>query len=316
MVSGWALPKQNSFVLQANRARTTMNKIHVLSIFNKLDANFPRPVACLTTDIHTFIENFEFLSMEFTLVIDSQEYAVDLSTPHDLSIPLKNGSDNPSAWYVGPVKITAVEGDGFVGDVNRGGSVNFRDIYFNPHGHGTHTECVGHISSENYTINQCHDDPFYCALVITVTPEVIENGDQVIFASHLQPWTHEMTMVKALIIRTLPNDRSKLTRNYSNTNPPYIHYGATQQMVKAGIRHLLVDLPSVDREKDEGKLEAHHSFWQYPQKTRLNATITEFIFVPDEVKDGYYFLNLQIASFENDASPSKPVIYPIEKVTK
>jgi arylformamidase len=316
MVWGWRLPKQDSFVLQANRARTIMNKIQVLSIFNKLDANFPRPVACLITDIHTFIENFEIPSMEFTLVIDSEEYTVDLSSPHDLSIPLKNGTDNPSAWYVGPVKITAVEGDGFVGDVNRGGSVNFRDIYFNPHGHGTHTECVGHISSENYTINQCHNDPFYCALVITVTPEVIENGDQVIFASHLQPWIHELTMVKALIIRTLPNDQSKLNRNYSNSNPPYIHYGATQQMVKAGIRHLLVDLPSVDREKDDGKLEAHHSFWQYPNKTRMNATITEFIYVPDEVKDGYYFLNLQIASFENDASPSKPVIYPIQKVQK
>jgi len=266
--------------------------------------------------IPTFSQNFVKQPMEFTLVIDSQEYTVDLSTPHDLSIPIKNGTDNPSAWYVGPVKIEAVEGDGFIGDVNRGGSVNFRNISFNPHGHGTHTECVGHISSENYTINQCHNDPFYCALVITVTPEEIENGDKVIFASHLQPWLHEMTMVKALIIRTLPNETDKLTRNYSNTNPPYIHYGATQQMVKAGIRHLLVDLPSVDREKDEGRLEAHHSFWQYPQKTRTNATITEMIYVPDEVKDGYYFLNLQVVSFESDASPSKPVIYPIEKVTK
>jgi hypothetical protein len=28
-------------------------------------------------------------------------------------------------------------------------------------------------------------------------------------------------------------------------------------------------------------------------------------------EDGFYFLNLQIASFENDASPSKPVLYKI-----
>jgi hypothetical protein len=44
---------------------------------------------------------------------------------------------------------------------------------------------------------------------------------------------------------------------------------------------------------------------------RLNCTITEMIYVPDEVLDGSYVLNLQIASFENDASPSKPILYQI-----
>jgi hypothetical protein len=34
--------------------------------------------------------------------------------------------------------------------------------------------------------------------------------------------------------------------------------------------------------------------------------------VEDKIKDGHYLLNLQIASFDNDASPSKPVIYKIE----
>jgi kynurenine formamidase len=144
----------------------------------------------------------------------------------------------------------------------------------------------------------------------------MENGDKVILMNQIQPWLHELSMVKALVIRTLPNGEDKLLKNYSNTNPPYIHYSVTEQLVKAGIRHLLIDLPSVDRENDEGRLEAHHSFWQYPHKTRTNATITEMIYVPDEAKDGYYFLNLQIASFENDASPSKPVIYPIQKVDK
>ena len=254
--------------------------------------------------------------MEFTLVIDSQEYSVDLSNPIDLSIPLKNGNQNPTAWYCGPVKMIPVEAEGFIGDVNKGGSVNFRDIYFNPNGHGTHTECVGHISSEPYTINQCHNDPFYCAFLVTIKPQEMENGDKVILMNQIQPWLHELSMVKALVIRTLPNGEDKLLKNYSNTNPPYIHYSVTEQLVKAGIRHLLIDLPSVDRENDEGRLEAHHSFWQYPHKTRTNATITEMIYVPDKAKDGYYFLNLQIASFENDASPSKPVIYPIQKVDK
>jgi hypothetical protein len=46
---------------------------------------------------------------------------------------------------------------------------------------------------------------------------------------------------------------------------------------------------------------------------RQNATITEMIFVNDKVQDGSYLLNLQIASFENDASPSKPILFEIKK---
>ena len=71
----------------------------------------------------------------------------------------------------------------------------------------------------------------------------------------------------------------------------------------------------MDKEHDEGKLLAHKAFWNVKDTVHLNAdarleaTITEMIFVPDEIKDGDYVLNLQIASFENDASPSKPILY-------
>ena len=44
---------------------------------------------------------------------------------------------------------------------------------------------------------------------------------------------------------------------------------------------------------------------------QLDATITEFIYVPNKVQDGAYFLNLMVAPFENDATPSKPVLFEI-----
>ena len=62
---------------------------------------------------------------------------------------------------------------------------------------------------------------------------------------------------------------------------------------------------------------AHKAFWNVKDvnnlndDARLHCTITEMIFVNDEVLDGTYWLNLQIAPFENDASPSKPVLYAI-----
>ena len=71
-------------------------------------------------------------------------------------------------------------------------------------------------------------------------------------------------------------------------------------------------MPSVDRERDQGKLLSHNAFWNTKSKMRLDATITELIYVPNRITDGTYFLNIQIAPFENDASPSKPVLYEIE----
>lgn len=74
---------------------------------------------------------------------------------------------------------------------------------------------------------------------------------------------------------------------------------------------MLIDTPSVDKEVDGGQLLAHHAFWNIPDQPRLDCSITELIYVPNTVKDGKYLLNLSFASFENDASPSKPVLYEL-----
>ena len=82
--------------------------------------------------------------------------------------------------------------------------------------------------------------------------------------------------------------------------------------MECGVKHLLLDLPSVDREEDGGALLGHKAFWQYPENARNNCTITELIYVPDRILDGDYLLNLQIASLELDVSPSKPLLYVIK----
>jgi hypothetical protein len=71
-------------------------------------------------------------------------------------------------------------------------------------------------------------------------------------------------------------------------------------------------MPSVDRESDEGKLAFHHAFWNVPENPN-DKTITELIYVNDEITDGLYILEMQMAPFENDASPSRPVLYKIQK---
>lgn len=243
-----------------------------------------------------------------TLTHKGKTYKAELSAPIDISIPLRAGDENVSAWYVDPVKIEPVRMGDWVGDVNQGASVNFRNVSFNPHGNGTHTECVGHISKENYSINQCLKKFFFIAELITVLPEELPNGDFVITLKHIKKMLEGKTP-EAIVIRTLSNPVSKINAHYSNTNPPFLHHDVALYLHEQGIDHLLIDMPSVDKEKDDGKLLSHHAFWQYPQNTQLQRTITELIYVPNQIMDGTYLLNLQIASFENDASPSKPVLY-------
>ena len=243
------------------------------------------------------------------IFINNKTYKTDLNKPLDISIPLRAGNENVLAWYAPPVTIEPVRMGDWVGNVAQGGSVNFNNVFFNPHAHGTHTECVGHISKEFYSLNQHLKTFFFLAKLISVTPEKI-NDDLVITKQQITSQLNNEG-VEALIIRTLPNDTTKHTRHYSNTNPAYLHHEAAQWMCENGVKHLLLDLPSVDKEKDDGKLLAHHAFWNYPNATRFDATITELIFVDDKIKDGTYLLNLQITSLENDASPSKPVLFAV-----
>lgn len=240
-----------------------------------------------------------------------QIYRADLSKPVDLSIPLRDGMDAVNCFYAPAVEFSPVIAGNFIGSTRMGGLVNFFNVKFNPHGNGTHTECVGHISSEAFTINRCLKNFHVIAKLVSVFPVKTENGDRVIMPEQLKP-LFEKGDCAAAIIRTMPNDRLKWQTNYSGSNPPYLHHLAVQHLVDCGIEHLLVDLPSVDREQDGGQLLSHKAFWRYPDAIREQCSITELIYVPEGVRDGWYLLNLQIAPFELDASPSKPVIYHLE----
>ena len=240
---------------------------------------------------------------------NSRKLSIDLTKPIDISIPLRNGDDNVSAWYIDPPKIFPVSTENWVGAVNQGGDVNFNNIEFNPHSHCTHTETAGHITETVHSIHRNLNQFFFLAEVVTIPPEGKED-DFVITRRQLQ-YALGNKKRDAIVIRTLPNQKDKKSMNYAHTNPPYLEEDAAIYLREKGIKHLLIDLPSVDREKDEGRLLAHNAFWDTSGELRLDATITEFIYVPNSVQDGIYFLNLMVAPFENDASPSKPTLYEL-----
>lgn len=203
-----------------------------------------------------------------------------------------------------------------------GAPVNFRDVAFNPHGHGTHTESVGHITADIRSVGALLQRYFFTAEVISVRPSERRHPDgsidRVITLGHFREAIGDR-IPEALVLRTLPNTLEKRTRDWTGTNPPYLEDQACAWLRSIGVKHLLLDLPSVDREHDEGRLAAHHAFWNVDAQGRPldgspdggGRTITEMIFVPDAVRDGAYLLELQLPHFMNDAAPSRPVLYAI-----
>lgn len=251
--------------------------------------------------------------MEITFNRNGNTFRADLSSPIDLSIILREGLDNVNCFWAPPAEFSPVVAGSFIGSTAQGGPVNFFNVRLNPHGNGTHTECVGHIASERYVLHECLRTAHFMAKLTSLYPRPAENGDRVIFRDQLEE-VLAPGEAEALILRTLPNDDLKKRRQYSGTNPPYLHPEAVEYLVGCGVEHLLLDLPSVDREEDGGALLAHRAFWQYPHAVRRHCTITELIFVPETVKDGFYLLNLQTTSLDLDASPSKPLIYQVGSV--
>ncbi len=261
----------------------------------------------------------------FSVIFNNKTYFFDPKKPLNLAIELVAGNENPNCYYAENPVFETIKADNFIGSVAQGGSCNYQKIMLTPHGNGTHTECYGHISTdENATVSKCFNENLFVAQLITLTPKVQENNnfgtDFVVGFEDflLQIKDKNISEIEAIIIRTLPNSIEKKIKKYSDTNPPYLDSRICKYLADNNITHLLLDLPSVDKEVDGGELKAHKAFWQIfdnqidkQHNIRKNAGITEMIFVDNEIKDGLYLLDLQIIRINIDAVPSKPILYEL-----
>ena len=248
--------------------------------------------------------------MKVILEINNTKYFADLSKPNDIGIVLRDGSDNPNCFFADHPKIKPYVSGDFVGDISAGSPVNFKDVFFNPHGNGTHTECSGHIMNNGLSVGSLLEKYFFSAKLISLSPT--ENSGDFIIGSDFD--FDSLQGVEALIVRTLPNGAYKLNKKYSGGNPPYFDPSFLSKCNQYRIQHFLTDLPSVDKEVDGGKLSSHRSFWENIDHDRTRCTITELIYVPDELRDGEYLVELQIMNLDLDASPSRPVLYSLSKI--
>lgn len=235
-------------------------------------------------------------------------------SPVDLSVPVDPHSGLPKAWYKGPAEVQPVRSDGWVGSVAEGGAVNFRDVLFNPHAHGTHTETHEHIHDTFEPIDRqvrSGDIPFLLPAFLLHAPAEPHGDDAVVPLSALHRVVPEFHAVKPLAV-VIGTEQPQAPKNWSDTNPPYLEEGFAELLCELGVQHLLIDLPSVDREMDGGALKAHNAFFGPSGSPRSNATISELLHVPKSLQQGPGLLALQVSPFVNDAAPSRPVWFPSE----
>lgn len=264
-----------------------------------------------------------------TLTVNIGEYKVDMSRSFDISIPVSFDPVQLSAFSSPPARKEVYKASGFTGDVRQGGSCNCEIYHFSPHLNGTHTECVGHITTARISVHEVTAGGLLPATLITLAPvaaSTTKDRYDPLPRPHDLVLTANMMMeamakcqpkfLSALIVRTLPNGADKTSRDYSKLPSPYFTVDAMEVISNLGVKHLLVDMPSIDRLDDDGKLTNHHLFWDVPLGGKFvenpsPKTVTELIYVPDTVTDGNYLLNLQIAAFNGDAAPSRPILYRV-----
>lgn len=269
-----------------------------------------------------------------TLELPDATIRGELDRPFDLAIPLRFGEAQPSAFGAPPATTAPLCVGDFIGDVAQGGSCNCTELRLVPHCNGTHTECVGHVTRQRVHINELRPSGPEPALLLSIATPAAETcredsdprprpSERLITAqaieSEWQRWPWPGVPVRALALRTLPNDPDKPSRRYAaESPPPFLTRQAAEWLVAHGIEHLLLDVPSVDRLDDGGRLTAHRVFWGLPAGStdvtaaaRPQATVTELMFASDDVPDGRYLLDLQVAPFASDAAPSRPVLYPV-----
>eukprot|EP00128_Syssomonas_multiformis_P003998 Colp12_sorted_trinity150504_noHs@403 len=290
------------------------------------------------------------IEMDFAKTIKTLSQYIN-GVPVDIGITIvPNAKEALSAFYIPPATKTPFAVGSYVGDVAQGGSCNCEVLSFCPHGNGTHTEAISHLVSsysEEFSvinlISQFETHLMPCML-LNVEPELLSSSNE----PHEETWGSDMAITRhaleraaaevksklntlpeacrhlnwshSLVLKTRQHTTSQKHPQFSGTNPPYLTPAAMAWVVEQGVRHLCVDLPSVDREDDGGRLLAHRVYWGVGgdarsqsdvSSGRVDCSITELCSPPPHLPAGLYALSLRIAPLALDAAPSTPLLFPL-----
>jgi len=263
------------------------------------------------------------------LQVEGRRFQTDVDDPTSLAVPLEFSGDQSRAFGLPAATSEPISFGSTPCNTEKGGDFNAQSLSLVPHGNGTHTETVGHLIDREVPVGKRLAETLMPCTVVTAEPVPLEEVDES-YPNRSEPddrvITRGETEVRMAEIETPPGFSRSLVlrthaeptpvhRDYSDTNPPYPTTELVDWLVDCGVEHLLIDLPSLDREYEGGHLANHRRFWglaadareQQPPSPR---TITEFTRIPGEVTDGFYFLDIELPDLRTDAAPSRPLLYP------
>ncbi len=259
------------------------------------------------------------------LPIGGASWVFDVNTAEDWTVQTLTRGARTQAFGLRETTAVPVDiGGGRRLRVADGGAVNCADLTLNPHGAGTHTECIGHISLEAREIRSLRIPALLPATVLSVVPVRLGTttntyrgssspDDRVVAVEPLARAFSELARPgfdAAIVLRTREDDDAAMV--WSGRNPPYLTQEAIAFLASLPTQHLLVDLPSIDREQDGGGVPNHLRWWGLPDGDRHernanhpNRSLTEMVCVPQHCDDGAWVLNLQVPAIGSDAAPSR-----------
>lgn len=243
-----------------------------------------------------------------------------------LSTMLKFGNNPTNIYGVAPASTAPLRYGDSLASVEHGGACNASLISLVPHCHGTHTECVGHIMPGEHNVAKLVFEPFIAATLIRVPLRRAGEMSETYNASARRT---DLIITRAAIDDAL----SQVAPHYlqalviaakapswrlADEIPPYFSHQAMARIVELGVHHLLVDVPSIDRLHDGGRMDNHRCFWGMglpaaEARTRLRCSVTEMAQVSPATPVGSYFLSLHLPDCSGDALPSKPILFPFSR---
>lgn len=261
--------------------------------------------------------------VEMILRVDGVQYRWDPACFWDLSFPTRFDGSGPEAFGLPQPACDTVRTAGFVGSVAEGGSVNCRTVRdLNPHT-VTHLEGLGHITNAGDAIGEILPRFIYPANLVSVRPQIRPGGDQCVDPGALGSIESAPGAFRqACIVRVLQSaplgpgrdgaaPDAAVGPRFTGRNPPYFLPAATARLRDLGAHILLTDLPSLDRE-DDPRLLAHRAFLLDDTGTMLpGRAIGEILTIPPGVPDGIYLLQIAPLRWSLDASPVRPLLYPL-----
>ena len=249
-------------------------------------------------------------------------YKIDSSKGVNISLPVQFNSDRNPIFYDTTKPVNAYyRSDNTEYDINKGAGCSVPKITMNVHCCGTHTETAAHVYKDSHYISEIDNLNFIPSQLITLTPKnnsteqyhvKIDQGDKLITRDIIRDAIDiHSKCLRGIIIRTEPNEEDKKYRNYNKTKHPFFTNDAINYIKGLGVRHLVVDTPSIDRFDDGGHLYNHKIFFTDNEHKKNKNTITELAYIPNSCIDGEYLLSIGVPSFKLDAAPSRPIIHKI-----